>query len=582
MPNTQYAIMLNGTWGCGKTYFWQYDLSKLAKEQNFETIYISLNGINKIESIDYQIFIKLIPFIKKQENKIFQNGLSIVTNVLNGISKKITQQTLNEILKDSDLEVFNFYGKVICFDDLERCQVPLKEVLGFINNYVEHKNLKTIILADESKINSANDDYNNIKEKVIGRILNFEINIDSIVPLLFKKYELSNKDFFDFLIIKHSLIVEILTTYNQNNLRIISFYLDTLEGIFPTIKTLSFEFINEIIFLSALITFEFKLGKLKSTDYSDFKNLNNIYRYYYSLSKESSSDDDSYGKNFYETYLRENINKYHFYPSIYSYILSGYFDYELFQDDLKKRQPEQIADEYESLTKLCSFSFRELDNDDFNNLTIKVVTYAKKGYYDIYDYARIANFFFYFVNNQLISIDIEQVHQFINEGLDLAKRNKAINNNELENLEYFKCDPDLEIVKKKIKDIHTEIEKERSLDEGKKLIHCLQNNQTRIKDIFEKHQFSKNLFENINVTDFFDALIIASNRQIQLVIDLLTNRYKASNIVDFLDTDAIFLNSLYIKINSYLIEVNLEQPKKFLLMELVKYLTTVINKLKKI
>src|ERR1035437_1132488 len=232
-PNTQYAILINGTWGCGKTYFWKYKLNKIAGNVGFESLYLSLNGISKIETLEYQIFIRLIPYIKKQENKVFKNSLSVITNVLNGISKKLTQQTISEIFKDVDLEAFNFSKKIICFDDLERCQIPMKEVLGFINNYVEHKNLKTIILADETNIDPNQEGYSNIKEKVIGRILNFELDISSTLPLLLKKYKLTNSTFFDFLINRQTYIVDILKEYEQVNLRIICFYLDVLEKLFP-------------------------------------------------------------------------------------------------------------------------------------------------------------------------------------------------------------------------------------------------------------------------------------------------------------------------------------------------------------
>jgi hypothetical protein len=41
---------------------------------------------------------------------------------------------------------------VICFDDLERCTIPINEFFGFVNNLIEHCNCKVIILADEKNI----------------------------------------------------------------------------------------------------------------------------------------------------------------------------------------------------------------------------------------------------------------------------------------------------------------------------------------------------------------------------------------------------------------------------------------------
>lgn len=41
---------------------------------------------------------------------------------------------------------------LICFDDLERCGLPINEILGYINSLVEHNMCKVIILANEEEI----------------------------------------------------------------------------------------------------------------------------------------------------------------------------------------------------------------------------------------------------------------------------------------------------------------------------------------------------------------------------------------------------------------------------------------------
>ena len=41
---------------------------------------------------------------------------------------------------------------IISFDDFERCNIPVNELFGVINNLVEHCNCKVIILADEDNI----------------------------------------------------------------------------------------------------------------------------------------------------------------------------------------------------------------------------------------------------------------------------------------------------------------------------------------------------------------------------------------------------------------------------------------------
>ena len=49
-------------------------------------------------------------------------------------------------------DFFSTEDKVFCFDDLERCTIPINEFFGFVNNLIEHCNCKVLILADEKNI----------------------------------------------------------------------------------------------------------------------------------------------------------------------------------------------------------------------------------------------------------------------------------------------------------------------------------------------------------------------------------------------------------------------------------------------
>ena len=44
--------------------------------------------------------------------------------------------------------------KVLCFDDLERANVDVIDILGYINNFVEHDHIKTIIICNEKELST--------------------------------------------------------------------------------------------------------------------------------------------------------------------------------------------------------------------------------------------------------------------------------------------------------------------------------------------------------------------------------------------------------------------------------------------
>ena len=49
---------------------------------------------------------------------------------------------------------FDIDDKVLCFDDLERANVDVIDILGYINNFVEHDHIKTIIICNEKELST--------------------------------------------------------------------------------------------------------------------------------------------------------------------------------------------------------------------------------------------------------------------------------------------------------------------------------------------------------------------------------------------------------------------------------------------
>ena len=60
---TDYAVMLNGEWGSGKTHFWNNKIKKKIESmqlngKRYTTIYMSLYGISNLEEISKKIFME--------------------------------------------------------------------------------------------------------------------------------------------------------------------------------------------------------------------------------------------------------------------------------------------------------------------------------------------------------------------------------------------------------------------------------------------------------------------------------------------------------------------------------------------
>ncbi|PHN93374.1 hypothetical protein CSC80_10620 [Maribacter sp. 6B07] len=558
-PNTNHALLINGSWGSGKTYFWKNNLAAKCTENGFKSVYLSLNGVNKIEDLKYQFLIKIVPYLNILDSKKGSIGKSLIAT----LSSAFGNVNINDILKEIEIDSERLSTYVVCFDDLERCLISKAEILGFINNYVEHKNLKVMILSDESKIDE-DDNYNNIKEKVIGRVLTYKNNLSKTLPFLFKKYETSNSGFYNFLNGQKSFILELLENYQEDNLRKVSFYLELLNGLYPIIKDFD-DYIKEVVMFTLIFTIEFKTGNLTSNDYKDYKGLDALNWTYVVFNFERPADNNLHLFNateqepkeideieeFYLRYLVEKINDYFFYTSIYAYILTGYLDKEKLHEELKSRYPEVIPEETIAFRKLINYSFRHLSSDEFKSLFTNVYQYTQEGKYSIYDYLQISAFLKYFSENKLIPQSKEEIQLAVIKGIEISKQRKETNKKLYDSIFRFKKEDDNPVIYNLVKDTHDEIEAEKIHEKVNFLLLALkENNEEEIDEIFKGDKLRKDLFQNLQPSELLKTLTLTTNEVLNKFTINLEDKYNFTNVKEFLSEDALFL----IPFNDLLIE----------------------------
>lgn len=181
LDQPQYAVLLSGKWGSGKTYFIEQFKSK---HTNSRVVKISLFGLKSKEDIHKKIVLEQFTFPKTSE--------SIAKN-LNSVLEKFTGVNLNLTLSDISVEsAIKQIGKkktIFVFDDLERMEMSFSEAFGYINQLVEDYGQKVIFIADDTHLKDR-EDYQQFKEKIIGKT--FQIEQDFDIAFTAFLYELKN------------------------------------------------------------------------------------------------------------------------------------------------------------------------------------------------------------------------------------------------------------------------------------------------------------------------------------------------------------------------------------------------------
>lgn len=229
-PDPQYAVMLKGEWGCGKSFFvnkWIKEYTSAVEEECLEPIYVSLYGLKDTSQITESIDRVLHPFLYSKRAKLTKKLLKIAGKVVlktsfddnkdgdEDISLDATLDSLS-ILLSKDINILG--NKLIIFDDLERCLIDMKLLLGYINSFVEHGSCHVILVGDETRVVSRwKKTLIEFKEKTVGREFEIMPDVDDAITCFLHGYIPSDKWLQD----QKTLITDIFHATECNNLRIL-------------------------------------------------------------------------------------------------------------------------------------------------------------------------------------------------------------------------------------------------------------------------------------------------------------------------------------------------------------------------
>lgn len=228
-----YAVLIKGSWGCGKTYFikkWLDTLSDNNAENDndviIKPIYVSLYGMSSTNQIDEEVKRIISPILHskamKKAGKVLKVAISaairynIDLNDDGDVDMKM-KCTIDPkaLLSSNDNHVKG--NRLLVFDDLERSNMNIQEVLGYINFFVEHIGCNVVIAGDDTKLKDLNE-YKNIKEKTIGREFLIDPDVNSAVESFINVEHVLGKDY---LIENKNVIIDCFNVSGTNNLRLL-------------------------------------------------------------------------------------------------------------------------------------------------------------------------------------------------------------------------------------------------------------------------------------------------------------------------------------------------------------------------
>lgn len=130
---------------------------------------------------------------------------------------------------------------MIVFDDIERTGIPMKQLLGFINYFIEHCACHVVVIGDEGKISGeAKKVFDGFKEKTIGRTFEVKPDVDDAIETF-----VSESDTHPFLAERKALISSIFRCVQYDNLRILRRSIQDFSAILRDVEREDPEVIRE-------------------------------------------------------------------------------------------------------------------------------------------------------------------------------------------------------------------------------------------------------------------------------------------------------------------------------------------------
>ena len=565
----------------GKTYFWDHKIrpkieSMHINGKQYTTIYMSLYGISNLEEKRKKIFIETTQLMDKNLKK-FMNSHN--------------QTTIPEYAK-TGLDMANFFGvtqngdklnyadffstddKILCFDDLERANVDVIDILGYINNFVEHDHIKTIIICNEkelaTKLKSSNlemktfiatylldkqgdlskvsdkpmvekiqdqiedvfdkaNDYERIKEKLIGETFEYAPKFTYIINGLLMRYE-NDPELIRFLRENTRLIITTFEKSGTRNLRILKHALNDFKKIFDMVNKY-YPNTNQVVLKTMLIftiavSFEIKAGKVTKDKFINIKD-NEEYKAILVSSRVLMDNRQFYIKEFDGNYYYNFKAEYRFFKFIEIYVRTRIFDMKIFKSNMEVIRNTVDVAKLKGYKRLLTEEYWKIADDEFVGVIEEILGELKTGEIQLIDMVKLFGYFSYFVKKDLIKYDINTIKSLFFNGMNISSLTSNYCKNveeELDKVAVLEHDEDMEEILRHFNQLNAKLKEKMLIQKADEIFKCIPMKMDVFYDRFDKECMKEPIFKFYDPFQIFQRLSCASNEDIMTIKEKLLNR----------------------------------------------------------
>ena len=542
--------------------------------KKYTTIYMSLYGISNLEDISKKIFIETTQLMDKNLRKYMDahEQTTIPEYAKTGIDMANFFGVTQSGDKVNYAEFFSTDDKVLCFDDLERANVDVIDILGYINNFVEHDHIKTIIICNEkelsTKLKSSNlemktfiatylldkqdelnkedqpivekirkkienvfdkaNDYERIKEKLIGETFEYAPKFDYINGILMR-YE-NDPELIRFLRESTRLIISTFERSGTRNLRILKHALNDFKKIYEMVNksypNTNHRVMQTMLIFTIAVSFEIKAGKITKEKFINIKD-NEEYKSILVSSRILMDNRQFYIKEFDSNYYYNFKCEYRFFKFIEYYVRTRIFDMKIFKENMETIRNTVDTENLPGYKRILTEEYWKISDDEFDKVITDIIEDVKQGNLRLIDNVKMYAYFSYFSKKNLIKYDLKAIKSVFFSGMNLSSLKSEYCDNVDEELGKLVIDAvaeDMDDILKHFNMLNGQLHDKMYKEKAENIFKCIPMKMEIFYEKFDRECMDIPIFKYYDPYQMFQRISCASNEDIVLIKEKLTNR----------------------------------------------------------
>ena len=373
------------------------------------------------------------------------------------------------------------------------------------------------------------NDYERIKEKLIGETFEYAPKFDYIINGILMRYE-NDLELIRFLRENTRLIILTFERSGTRNLRILKHALNDFQKIYEMVEknypNINNRIMQTMLIFTIAISFEIKAGKITKEKFVNVKD-NEEYKSIIVSSRTLMDNRQFYIKEFDSNYYYNFKAEYRFFKFIEYYVRTRIFDMKIFKENMETIRNTVDTENLPGYKRLLTEEYWKISDDEFGKVIENVLDDVKNGNIELIDMVKIYAYFSYFSRKGLIEYDIKTLKNIFFNGMNLSSLKSSYCEKveeELAKIAIEQFEEDMDEIIKHFNNLNNQLLDKMYKEKAEQIFKAIPMRMESFYEKFDRECMDIPIFKYYDVYQMFQRISCASNEDIVLIKEKLLKR----------------------------------------------------------